>query len=172
MKWIPWISREHHEAVVAGKDALILSLEAQNAVLAERLAEPVKVTVEFPKRSDRPKQTDSPAKEKAPRKPKPLQEIDYSTLDERDPVQMARLALDEFGGKLPPPHVLGRWYAQVRMQTLYAKRKRQAQTDQMGNVGTIIVDELPKSPEAPQDPSISEVPQHILDLIAAAEGGQ
>ena len=171
MKWIPWISREHHEAVVAGKDALIRSLEVQNAVLAERLAEPVKVTVEFPKRAASVKTADniSPAAKERVKKPKPLQEIDYSTLDERDPVQMARLALEEFGGKLPPAHVLGRWYSQVRMQTLYAKRKKQAQVDQTGNVGTIIVDELPKPT---QDAPPSDVPQHILDMITAAEGGR
>lgn len=172
MKWFPWISREHHEAVIAGKDALIRSLECQNAVLAERLAEPVKVTVEFPERLSAPKAPESPAKEKMPRKAKALPEIDFATLDERDPIQMSALAAQEFGDKLPSPYILQRWYSQVRAQIQYSRRKRQQQADQTGSVGTIIVDPEQVSaagPAAPPPPT--NVPAHILQLVEAAERG-
>lgn len=173
MRWLPWIGREHHDEVIAAKDALICSLEAQNAVLAERLAEPVKVMVEFPKRLVPAKTADniSPAKEKV-KKPRPLDEIDYSAIDPKNMAQMADLAIREFG-KIPAPDILSRWYAQVRMQIIWSKRKRAEQANKTGSVGTIVVTEdgVPSILDKPQDPAAS-VPQNILDMIAAAERGQ
>jgi hypothetical protein len=171
VRWFPWISREHHESVIAAKNDLIRSLEVQNAVLAERLAEPVKVTVEIPRLRHSSKPSESPAKDVAIRTPKkkPLAEIDFSTLDPRDMPQMAALAVQEFGTKLPSPMTLDRWYTQVRMQINYAQRKKKIQADQTGSVGTIVVEEQTPvaPPETPQD-----VPQHIIDLVAAAERGE
>jgi hypothetical protein len=178
VKWLPWISREHHESVVAAKNDLIRSLEAQNAVLAERLAEPVNVKVEFPKKLANSRPSESPAgREKSPKEPKTKKaaEIDYSTLNEKDAGQMAALALDEFGGKIPPPHILGRWYGQVRMQILYGKRKRQQNSDQTGSVGTIVVnpdDTSVSSLPAISSETLDAVPQSIRDLVAQAERGQ
>jgi hypothetical protein len=168
LRWMPWISREHHEAVIAGKDEVILVLQSQNAVLNARLSEPINVKVELPPPNPASNQVEK-QEEYRERKPRPLKEIDYSTLNENDPLQMATLAAEEFGGKLPAPVTLARWYNMVRMQCAYGRRKRQKQADQTGSVATLEVHELPvEAPVLPQqDPN---VPQAILDAIAAAEG--
>lgn len=91
--------------VIAAKDALIASLEAQNAVLAERLAEPVAVSVSLPENFAMVQ----PAvvrhrKENAPspvtRKNSP--EVDWANVDPNNPFVMAELAAQEFGRMLGP----------------------------------------------------------------------
>lgn len=119
----PWISREHHTEVIAAKDALILSLEAQNAILAERLAEPVAVSVSLPEnfavvqpavvRHKKP-HTASPD----PRKEVP--EVDWANVDPNNSYLMAQLAAQEYGRQLGPIE-LSEWVQRVKRQVAAAK---------------------------------------------------
>ena len=157
---LPWISREHHKEVVAAKDALIASLEAQNAVLAERLAEPVAVTVKLPENfamvqpavvRHRKESAPSPAPRREP------QEVDWANVDPDNPFIMAELAAQEFGRMLSPIE-LADWTRRVRRQITAAKEQN-SRTPQIGTVGLMETSQ-PAKP----------VPPQILAQIAAAEG--
>jgi len=156
---LPWISREHHQEVVAAKDALILSLEAQNAVLAERLAEPVSVSVNLPENfalvqpavvRHRKANAPSPAVHKEP------QEVDWANVDPNNPFVMAELAAQEFGRQLTPIE-LSQWVQRVRGQISRAQEVA-GRTPQIGTVGTLET----KQPTKP-------VPPEILARIEQAE---
>jgi hypothetical protein len=166
MKW-PWISREHHAAVVAGKDALIALLEDQNTVLAERLAEPIAVTVTLPEdfaiaqpaqiRRPRPKDEASPNNSPAGSTPAP---ISWDSIDENDLVTIAKIAAQELGGNVNP-YVLSRKVESIKSQIRHARRKKNAETPTSGRVGTIAA---PTS-----DAETQYVPSFIRDMIAEAE---
>ena len=146
-----FISREHHAEVVAAKDALIQSLEAQNAVLAERLAGPVAVTVKLPEdfalvqpalvRRKRPQDPETPRKD--------AKEVDWATVDINNPFLMAELAAQEYGRMLSPVE-LSDWLIRIRRQIAMAKQ-------QGGSIPTMPMSET------------TTVPAHILEKIAAAE---
>lgn len=161
MRW-PWISREHYEAVTAAKDALIRSLEAQNAVLAERLCEPVKVSVELPKdfaviqpafiRRPRPqKEPDSPSVDF----PKTVEQ--WAAIDENDPVELAKLAAHELGPRYTA-YAQGQTVKRLRQSIRDAKQKVARNRTEQGRVATIVT-------------KTSEVPAEIAADIAAAERG-
>ena len=145
------ISREHHAEVVAAKDALIRSLEVQNAVLAERLAEPVVVTVKLPEdfamvqpavlRRKRQQDSETPRRE--------VREVDWANVDISNPILMADLASQEFGRMLSPIE-LSDWVKRVARQVVIAKQ---------GGSG------IPTMPMS----ETTAVPPHILEKIAAAE---
>ena len=153
---LPWISREHHLEVVAAKDALIVSLEAQNAVLAERLAEPVSVSVSLPENfamvqpalvRRRKENAPSPAAHKQP------QEVDWANVDANNPFVMAELASQEFGRMLSPIE-LSQWTMRVRSQIAAAKEQI-GRTPKIGSVGLL-------------ETSIT-VPPDVIAKIEAAE---
>lgn len=163
MRW-PWISREHYEAVTAAKDALIRSLEAQNAVLAERLCEPVKVNVELPKDFA----VIQPALIRRPRPQKELEAafVDYpnkieqwAALDENDPVTLAKLAVHELGPTYTP-FAQGQCVARLRRSIRDAKQKIARNRTQEGRVSTVVT----KQSEKP-------VPVDVAADIEAAERG-
>lgn len=150
------ISQEHHDEVVAAKDALIRSLETQNAVLAERLAEPVAVTVELPEtfamiqpavvRRKRPQDTENPNSHKEPK------EIDWANVDTSNQFLMAELAAQEFGRMLSPVE-LADWLNRVKRQVAHAKQQG-IRTPEIPNTGTL---------------DTTLVPEHIKVRIAEAE---
>ena len=151
-----FISREHHAEVVAAKDALIRSLETQNAVLAERLAEPVAVTVKLPEdfavlqsaivRRKRPQDPSQPATRKE------AKEVDWANVDLGNSFLMAELAAQEYGRMLNPVE-LADWMRRVSRQVAFAKQQDN-RTPEIPNVGTL---------------STKPVPQDVLDKITAAE---
>ena len=156
---LPWISREHHKEVVAAKEALIASLEVQNAVLAERLAEPISVSFQLPENfamiqpavvRHRRENTPSPVPHKE------AQEVDWANVDSDNPFIMAELAAQEFGRMLSPIE-LSDWTRRVRRQIQSAKEQN-IRTPQIGTVGTLET-KLPPKP----------VPPEILAKIEAAE---
>ena len=154
---LPWISREHHVDVIAAKDALIASLEAQNAVLAERLAEPVAVTVQMPENFAlvqpaivRRKKNESPS----PAEHKDAPEVDWANVDVGNPFIMAELAAREFG-RLLSPIELSDWSERVRRQVKAAKEQG-IRTPKIPNAG--LLETQPK-----------QVPDHILKAIEQAE---
>jgi hypothetical protein len=171
MKW-PWVSREQYDAVLAAKDAVIHVLEDQNAVLARRLLIPMEVSVTLPEGfavqmpavvGRRPKQQSQDARQ-------PAQETDWASIDENDPVALAKEAAKELRTTVPP-HVLARTITQMKMTIRAAKRKKLEATLREGKVGTqtspsTILTELEAIEEGP-----AYVPQHIRDEIAAAERG-
>lgn len=156
MKW-PWISREHHLEVVAAKDALIASLEVQNAVLAERLAEPVAVTVQMPEnftllqpavvRRKKEPATGLDSHKEAP-------EVDWANVNANNPFIMAELASREYG-RLLSPIELAEWTARVRRQ-IKAAKDQGIRTPQIPQVG--MLETKPR-----------EVPAHIAEMIEKAE---
>lgn len=157
---LPWISREHHQEVIAAKDALIASLETQNAVLVKRLAEPVSVSVQLPENfalvqpalvRRRKEGLPSPV----PRKEAP--EVDWANVDADNPFIMAELAAQEFGRMLSPIE-LSDWMLRVRRQ-INAAKEQAGRTPQIGTVGTLET----AQPTKP-------VPPEILAKIEAAEG--
>lgn len=150
------ISREHHAEVVAAKDALIRSLEAQNAVLAERLAEPVSISVKLPEDFAllqpalvRRKRQQDPSN---PNPHKEVQEVDWANVDENNAPLMATLAAEEFG-RMVGPVELAEWRARVHRQILHAKQSG-LRNPEIPNVGTL---------------ETKPVPEHILAQIADAE---
>ena len=153
---LPFISREHHAEVVAAKDALIQSLEAQNAVLAERLAEPVAVTVKLPEdfalvqpaavRRKRPQDPSQPN----PRKE--AAEVDWANVDTQNHFLMAELAAQEYGRMLSPVE-LADWMTRVRRQVSMATQQA-GRTREIPTVGTL---------------ETKPVPEHIRAKIAEAE---
>jgi hypothetical protein len=152
---LPWISREHHRDVIAAKDALIESLQAQNAVLAERLAEPIAVTVEMPENFTllqpaivRRKKENAPSPE--PHREAP--EVDWANVDANNPYVMAQLASQEFGRMLGPIE-LAEWTQRVRRQIAAAKDQN-IRTPKIPVVGIL---------------QTKEVPAHIAELIEQAE---
>lgn len=156
---LPWISREHHQEVLAAKDALILSLEAQNAVLAERLAEPVAVTVQLPENFTmvQPAVVRHRKKESlSPDSRKDAPEVDWANVDANNPYLMAQLAAQEFGRMLAPIE-LADWTTRVRRQ-IQAAKEQEIRTPKIPNVGVLET-------HAPA----REVPARVLEAIAAAE---
>ena len=152
---LPWISREHHIEVVAAKDALIASLEEQNAVLAERLAEPVSVSVNLPENfamvqpavvRRRKESAPSPVQHKEP------VEVDWANVNPDNPFIMAELAAQEFGRMLSPIE-LADWTRRVRQQIVAAKEQA-GRTPKVGTVGTL---------------ETKPVPPEIIAKIEAAE---
>jgi hypothetical protein len=140
---LPWISREHHLEVVAAKNALILSLEAQNAVLAERLAEPVAVSVKLPENFAmvqpavvRRRKADAPSPDAVKEAP----EIDWSTVDPDNAATMAMLAVQEFG-RMVGPVELDQWARRVKLQ-IAASKMGGGRTPQIGSVGKPIPPEI------------------------------
>ena len=122
---LPWISRDHHSEVIAAKDALILSLETQNAVLAERLCEPISVKVEMPENLAllqpavfRRKKGENQTGPAASGKQSP--EVDWANVDESNNVLMAQLAAEEFG-RMATPVELADWRRRVHRQIAEAK---------------------------------------------------
>lgn len=157
---LPWISREHHQEVIAAKDALIASLEVQNAVLAERLAEPVAVSVTLPETfamvqpalvRRRKENAPSPTAHKEPT------EVDWANVDANNPFIMAELASQEFGRMLTPIE-LSMWTQRVRNQISVAQEQSR-RTPQIGSVGLLET----------KPPSSRPVPPEILAKIAEAE---
>ena len=152
----PFISREHHAEVVAAKDALIRSLEAQNAVLAERLAEPIAVTVKLPE--DFAMLQPAVVRRKRPQDPsqansrKEAKEVDWANVDLGNPFLMAELASQEFGRMLSPVE-LADWMKRVSRQVALAKQQG-IRTPEIPSVGTL---------------ETKPVPDHILEQIAEAE---
>ncbi len=130
--------------VVAAKDALIASLEAQNAVLAERLAEPVSVSVNLPENfamvqpavvRRRKESAPSPvAHKEAP-------EVDWANVDANNPFIMAELAAQEFGRMLSPIE-LTEWTHRVQRQ-IAAAREQAGRTPKVGAVGTLETKSVP-----------------------------
>lgn len=152
----PFISREHHAEVVAAKNALIQSLEAQNAVLAERLAEPIAVTVKLPEDFAlvqpalvRRKREQDPSK---PATRKEAKEIDWANVDTSNRLLMAELAAQEYGRMLSPVE-LADWLQRVVRQVAHAKQQN-IRTPEIPTVGTL---------------ESKPVPEHILEQIEAAE---
>jgi hypothetical protein len=140
---LPWISREHHLEVVAAKDALILSLEAQNSVLAERLAEPISVSVNLPENFAlvqpavvRNRKVNAPSPDAVKETP----EIDWSTVDPDNAATMAMLAVQEFG-RMVGPVELDQWSRRVRLQ-IAASKMRGGGAPQIGSVGKPIPPEI------------------------------
>lgn len=157
---LPWISREHHQEVIAAKDELIASLEAQNSVLASRLSEPLSVSVKLPENFAmvqpaivRHRKDNAPS----PVAHKEAPDVDWANVDVENPFIMAELAAQEFGRMLTPIE-LSDWTHRVRRQVAAAK-ERVGRTPEVGVVGTLET----KSPSKP-------VPPEILARIAAAEG--
>jgi hypothetical protein len=152
---LPWISREHHLEVVAAKDALIRSLEVQNAVLAERLAEPVAVTVQMPENFALLQPAIVKRRKESPAGPEPHKEapeVDWANVDPENPFIMAELAAREFG-RLLAPIELADWTARVRRQ-IKAAKEQGIRTPQIPQVGTL---------------ETKQVPAHIKDMIEKAE---
>ncbi len=157
MARLPWISRGHHDEVIAAKDALIRALEAQNAVLAERLAEPIKVHVEMPKDlvllqpavMRRRGQQDQ-----APKVPKG--EPDWANINENDPKQMAKLAADELGTRVSP-YVLKLTVDRLKKHIRDARTQQIAEGLKTANVGTIETDRQ------------AYIPPAVRELIEEAE---
>ena len=159
---LPWISREHHEAVTAAKDALIRSLETQNAVLAERLCEPVKVSVELPKDFAviQPALIRRPRPQKEPEQadvdfPKTIEQ--WAAIDENDPVALAKLAAHELGPRYTA-FAQGQTVRRLRQSIRDAKKKMAHNRTERGSVSTIVTRR-------------SEIPADVAADIAAAERG-
>ena len=153
---LPWISREHHQEVVVAKDALIASLEVQNAVLAKRLSDPFSVTVQLPENFAlvqpavvRRRKENQPS----PAARKDVPEVDWANVDANNSFTMAELAAQEFGRMLSPIE-LSAWTQRVRRQIAAAKE----QVSRTPQTGTVCLLET------------KPVPPEILAKIAAAEG--
>jgi hypothetical protein len=141
---LPWISREHHLEVVAAKDALILLLEAQNAVLAERLAEPISVSVNLPENFAmvqpavvRRRKDGAPS----PVTHRETPEVDWVNVDPDNPFIMAELAAQEFGRMLSPIE-LSDWTQRVRRRIIDAQ-EHLSRTPKIGTVGTLETKQVP-----------------------------
>ena len=157
MKWLPWISREHHQAVIACKDALIRSLEVQNAVLVERLAEPIAVTVQMPENFALLQPAVMRRKKEGAAGPQPRKEapeVDWASVDPDNPYIMAQLAAQEYGRMLGPAE-LADWTLRVRRQ-IKAAKDQNIRTPKIPQIGTL---------ETKQ----AAVPAHILSAIEEAE---
>jgi hypothetical protein len=153
---LPWISREHHKEVIAAKDALIQSLEAQNAVLAERLAEPVAVSVTLPENFAvlqpaivRHKKHQDP---KSPADHKDAKEVDWANVDPSNNYLMAQLCAQEYG-RMVSPIELAEWTQRVRRQIWEAKQQG-IRTPEIPVVGTL---------------ETKQPPAHIVAMIDQAE---
>ena len=152
---LPWISREHHAAVIAGKDEVIKILEAANAALLARLGEPVNVavSVKLPEdlvllqpavvRKKREKAETEPAR----------QTFDLTLLDENDPKALALYAAHEVGHPMDP-YTLNAYITRLKVAITRAKnRRREREVDDLESAG----------PPAPQA---------IIDRVNAAARGE
>ena len=162
MLW-PWISREHHIAIVAAMNRTIALLEAQNAILAVRLEQPTPVTVkvEFPPAGHAPPRRRIPesADMTIPKGP-----VDWAAVDENNPLVMAKLAMEEFGGPVAP-HILASWKDRVTRNIRDARNEKK----RAGRREAVSSSTIPPNFLRPE--AAPHVPQHILDTIEAAEKG-
>jgi hypothetical protein len=160
---LPFISREHHEAVLAAKDALIRTLEVQNAALLNRLAQDIHIDMKMPE-GERPADASPEAAnvQRGPRR-KALQ-IDWSRVNEDDPEELARIAAAEIGTQVPP-YALSRYISSLKTNIKRAKLHKQLEAAKTGSVATLVtvVDPEPIDEES--------IPQDIKDRIAEAERG-
>lgn len=161
MKWLPWVSREHHQDVIAAKDALIRSLEVQNVMLLQRLDEPISVSVQMPENFTllQPaivkRRKDAAA---GPESRKDIREVDWAKVDADNPFVMAELASREFG-RLLSPIELADWTRRVRHQ-IRAAKDQGIRTPEIPNVGTL---------ETGVNSGARAVPTHIAEMIDRAE---
>jgi len=170
MRWLPWVSREHHTDVVAAKDRLIASLEAQNAVLAERLAEPVAVTVTLPKDFAvlQPAVVQRPAT-RGKKRADAAEPVNYADMDETNHAQLAATVITQLGSRAKTANnwerrqILSSLIIQIRAAK--AARLR----DQINaEVGWMEGSTAP-SAQPPAAAQHQDVPLHIRELIEQAE---
>jgi hypothetical protein len=163
VRW-PWIGREHHEDVVSAKNAQIRWQQETIAALEARIAQPVpvKVTVQLPDdfavmspaivASRRRKPIDLPKKED--------DQVDWASLDENNPEDLAKAAAKELGGPANP-YVLAQTVARIKANIVRDKYQKSRRTLEEASVGTI-----PESGASRPD----YVPAHVQRMIDAAEG--
>lgn len=170
MARLPWVSRGMHMEVIAAKNEVIFQLQRQVASLEELLKNPtpIQVKVEMPV----PSPVEVPhlmrrAKTRTEEKEDP-QDTDWSRVDLTNAEQMARLAIQEHGGRIPPQHVLSRWYDSVTKLVYAARLKQTRNAATRGETGTITAPS-PATEEEAQQQGPQYVPEHIRELVAAAE---
>ena len=167
MEW-PWVSREHHREVIAAKDALIAMLEAQNAILAVRLEEPIKVSVNMPD-DLMMMQPAVVRRRRQDQDEKPVQKpIDWGNLDENDPAVLAKLAADELGRPVTP-YILSQTIGRIKAQIRTAKIERKRNSGEKGQAGTISRSALTEMEAVAQ--GAEYVPADIRKLVESAERG-
>lgn len=167
MARLPWVSRGMHMEVIAAKNEVIHQLQRHVASLEELLKNPapvqVKVDVQMPEPAT-PMLVRRTPKTLSDDKAEP-KEVDWAKVDTNNAEVMAKLAIQEFGG-IPQPHVLARWQQQVTGLCRAARMKQQRNAATRGETGTIA---SPATEEEATAQGPKYVPQHVQELIAAAE---
>lgn len=158
---LPWISREHYEAVLSAKDALIRTLEVQNAALLNRMSQDIHIDLKMPE-TPRGAREEVPESSRVPRRR--TLKIDWTQINEDDPEELAKIAAAEIGTHVSP-YALSRYVSSLRANIKRAKLARQLEGQKMGSVTTLIT----AIEAGPVDEDV--IPQDIKDRISDAERG-
>ena len=162
-RW-PWVSRGMHLEVLAAKNEVIHQLQRHVASLEELIKNPAPVEVKVDFVQNVPPPFVRRIREKKPDDSleTPVAPVDWATVNDNDPVQMARLAAEEFGRRLSP-HELSEWLRrtkshikQVRLEKLKVAAEKSTETA------------IPPNLRA-SEPVPSYIPTHIRAAIEDAE---
>lgn len=178
MRWFPFVSREHHEAVLHEKEQLVVELRAEVARLEKRLEQPIPVNVTLPKdlfiaqqaivtkRKKRRDEADAPTQE--------LARVDLANCDENDLKACAVIAVAKNGRKAANQWELQQFIRGVQTEIRAAKadRRRKLQKAQQEEQPAPKIEEFKEGIELDEPVDESAVPAHIRELVARAEGGQ
>lgn len=170
MRWLPWVGREMHLAVIAAKNEVISNLQRNVACLEEQLKKPVPVNVNvemptvqvpapaFHRRKDRGA-APAPADE-AP--------IDWSLVNENDNEQIAKLAHRELGGSYTP-YMLAQCVSRIKRNVYMARQAKARKLMEEGRRAAGLSPETTRPPTPDVDEALERIPENILSMIEDAE---
>lgn len=177
---LPFVSREMHVAVCSEKDRLIAALRDRIDSLERRIDKPIAVTVALPKDFAvlQPALVSRPGKRKKalddtgdplPAAPN----IDLADLDENDERTLATVAVAKLGRRAHNAYELKQIIRGIQVEIRAAKASRRRNRQKEEQEPEIQTVELQKGIDLDDpDLDLNKVPTHILEKIAAAEGGE
>lgn len=173
---LPWVSREHHEAVCLERDRLVVALKTQIIALERRLEQPLAVTVKLP--DDFAMVQPAFVRSKRPRRDVPAENssspINWEDVDENNLAQLSEIAAREMGGGKFNLYALMRKVNDIKAHIRMAKSQKKSRTVDAGVTGTIVPPTVHVAESAKEDeePDLNVIPAHILERIEAASQGK
>jgi len=163
MRW-PWVSREMHLAVIAGKNEVIHTQQRQIASLEEQLKNPAPVNVKVEMPGPPPislrRRANKPIDEK-----KQLPPIDWENVDPNDNHALARIAAQELGPGYSP-YILSQTIDRIKFTIRQARKLKARRLMEEGRVGI-----TPEASTPEYDDGAQDAPEYIRALVDSAERG-
>lgn len=176
MRFFPFVSREHHSAVLLERDRVIVALKETISILERRLLQPVPVTVQLPKDFA----VIQPAVVQQPRVKKKRGEviapsgerIDLADVDENNLQLLGVLAIQKYGRRAHNSYEGSQWIRGMQTEIRAAKSAKRRREAKEKTAPPPEVAQLQEGIELDEDVDESKVPCEVLERIHQAERGE